>query len=178
MPLIVSFDLGLNDFRIDLSNFFKKYGSLSSVPSGLHAVVGSTNTLKPGVLYVLKNVNDKVNINKLNRLHPYYLLYVDNEGELVFSHLDSKKSLDGMRMLCSGRTEPIQELCDIISNETDEYHKMDKYSELLKKGIGSILNVEEQKKTLSLFSRGGTANTDGAFKGIEDFELVSFLIIN
>ena len=171
-------DLGLNDFRIDLSNFFKKYGSLSSVPSGLHAVVGSTNTLKPGVLYVLKNVNDKVNINKLNRLHPYYLLYVDNEGELVFSHLDSKKSLDGMRMLCSGRTEPIQELCDIISNETDEYHKMDKYSELLKKGIGSILNVEEQKKTLSLFSRGGTANTDGAFKGIEDFELVSFLIIN
>lgn len=171
-------DLGLNDFRIDLSNFFKTYGALSSIPSGLHAVVPATEKLQPGVLFVLKNVNDKVNINKLNRLHPYYLLYVDNEGGLVFNHLDSKKSLDAMRLLCKGRTEAVQELCDVISSQTDDYHNMDKYSELLKKGIGSILNVEEQKRTRTLFNRGGTATSDGRFKGIEDFELVSFLIVS
>ena len=152
---------------IDLSNFFKTYGALSSIPSGLHAVVPATEKLQPGVLFVLKNVNDKVNINKLNRLHPYYLLYVDNEGGLVFNHLDSKKSLDAMRLLCKGRTEAVQELCDVISSQTDDYHNMDKYSELLKKGIGSILNVEEQKRTRTLFNRGGTATSDGRFKGIE-----------
>ncbi len=171
-------DLGLNDFRIDLSNFFKTYGSLSSIPSGLHAVVPNTETLSTGVLFVLKNVNDNVNINKLNRLHPYYILYVDNEGKLVFNHLDSKKSLDAMRLLCKGRTEAVQDLCDKISIKTDDYHNMDDYSELLQTAIETILNVEKEKTVKSLFNRGGTLAVDGTFKGIEDFELISFLIIS
>lgn len=170
-------DLGLNDFRIDLSNFIKEYGELNDIPEGIHAVVEATEILKPGVVFVLKNVNENININKLNRLHPYYLVYMDYEGKLMFSHIDSKKILDAMRMLCKGKKEPIIALCEQINRETDEYHNMTVYSDLLKKSIGSILETEEEKEILSLFKSGGTQVMKDKFKGIEDFKLISFLII-
>lgn len=170
-------DLGLNDFRIDLSNFIKEYGEMSDIPEGIHAIVPSTEILKPGVIYVLKNVNQSININKLNRLHPFYLVYINQDGKLQFNHIDSKKILDAIRMLCKGIKEPITLLCEQINRETDEYHNMSIYSDLLKKSIGSILETEEEKEVLSLFKAGGTNVMKDKFKGIEDFKLISFLIV-
>ncbi|RKQ42901.1 SNF2 family DNA or RNA helicase [Roseivirga pacifica] len=170
-------DLGLNDFRIDLSNYIKEYGELKHIPEGLHAVVPSTPILEPGVAYVLKNVNTTVNIDKLNRLHPYYLVYLTNEGQVFLNHVESKKTLDAMRMLCKGVHEPIQELCAQLSKETDDYYDMSFYSKLLKKSISTILKTEEDKEVLSLFKTGGTTALQDKFKGIEDFKLISFLII-
>lgn len=170
-------DLGLNDFRVDLSNYIKTYGELKHVPEGLHAVVQSTEILSRGVIYVLKNVNTHVNINKLNRLHPFYLVYIKESGELNLSHIESKKILDAVRMLCKGKSEPLENICKTLNDETDEYHQMDFYSNLLKKSIGSILNTEEEKEVLSLFKSGGTTTLKEKFKGIEDFKLVSFLIV-
>ena len=170
-------DLGLNDFRVDLSNFIKTYGELTHIPEGLHGVVSSTETLEQGVIFVLKNVNSSVNINKLNRLHPYYLVYMKNAGELFLNHVESKKILDAMRMLCKGKSEPLSDLCRKLSLETDEYHNMNKYSQLLKQGISTILKTEEEKEVLSLFKSGGTTALKDKFKGIEDFKLISFLIV-
>ena len=170
-------DLGLNDFRIDLSNYFKTFGELDNIPEGLHAIVKATELLKPGVIFVLKNINNDVNINKLNRLHPYYLVYVNETGEVLINHVDSKKILDSMRALCKGITTPITALCEQVNRETDEYHKMDKYSDLLKKSISSILQKEEEKEVLSLFRSGGTSAINNKFSGIEDFKLISFLIV-
>jgi superfamily II DNA or RNA helicase len=170
-------DLGLNDFRVDLTNYIKTYGELSNIPEGLHAVVQATDTLKAGVVFVLKNVNSSVNINKLNRLHPYYLVYIKTNGELHFGHVDSKKILDNMRMLCKGNTEPFVDLCKELSVETDEYHVMDAYSMLLKQSIKTIIHTEEEKDVLSLFTAGGTTALQDKFKGIEDFKLISFLIV-
>jgi hypothetical protein len=170
-------DLGLNDFRVDLTNYIKTYGELSHIPEGLHAVVQATETLKAGVVFVLKNVNSSVNINKLNRLHPYYLVYIKTNGELHFGHVDSKKILDNMRMLCKGHTEPFVDLCKELSAETDEYHVMDAYSMLLKQSIKTIIHTEEEKDVLSLFTAGGTTALQDKFRGIEDFKLISFLIV-
>lgn len=170
-------DLGLNDFRVDLSNYIKLYGELSNIPEGLHAVVPASTLLIPGVVFVLKNVNSSVNINKLNRLHPYYLVYIKNNGELNLNHVESKKVLDAMRMLCKGRSEPLTDLCKELNAETDEYHNMDAYSILLKQSIGSILQTEEEKEVLSLFKAGGTTALKDKLKGIEDFKLISFLIV-
>ena len=170
-------DLGLNDFRVDLSNFIKTYGTLANIPEGLHAVVQSTDILLPGVIFVLKNVNSSVNINKQNRLHPYYLLYIKNSGELYLNHVESKKILDSMRMLCKGKTEPISNLCKALSVETDEYHEMDTYSILLKQSIRTILQNEEEKEILSLFTAHGTTALQEKIKGVEDFLLTSFVIV-
>ena len=170
-------DLGLNDFRIDLSNYIKEYGELKNIPEGLHAVVKSNEMLEPGVIFVLNNVNSDVNINKLNRLHPYYLVYIKNSGELILNHVESKKIMDAMRLLCKGINSPIIELCSKLKEETDDYYEMNKYSELLKKSIGTILDTEEEKEILSLFKSGGTTALQDKIKGIEDFKLVSFLIV-
>lgn len=170
-------DLGLNDFRVDLSNYIKTYGELTNIPEGLHAVVKARETLQPGVIFVLKNVNSSVNINKLNRLHPYYLVYIKDSGDIYLGHVESKKILDAMRMLCKGKNEPLSELCRSLSDETDEYHNMGAYSSLLKQSIGSILRTEEEKEVLSLFKAGGTTALKDKFKGIEDFKLISFLIV-
>lgn len=170
-------DLGLNDFRVDLTNYIKTYGELAHIPEGLHAVVQATETLQTGVIFVLKNVNSSININKLNRLHPYYLVYIKENGELLLNHVESKKILDAMRMFCKGKTVPLTDLCKGLSVETDEYHDMDRYSSLLKQSIGTILRTEEEKEVLSLFKSGGTTALKDKLKGIEDFNLVSFLIV-
>ncbi|MEN5194693.1 helicase-related protein [Sphingobacterium faecium] len=170
-------DLGLNDFRIDLSNFFKSYGKLGNIPEGLHAVVPSGNLLPPGTIFVLKNVHASININKTNRLHPYYLTYIASDGELHLRHVEPKKILDAMRMLCKGITDPLVDLCKVLSNETDEYHVMDMYSRLLKDSIQSIIQAEEENDIQSLFRAGGTTALTDKIKGLEDFQLITFLIV-
>ena len=170
-------DLGLNDFRVDLSNYFKHYGELKDIPEGLHAVVKSTDTLPSGIIYVLKNINSTVNINKLNRLHPYYLVYINREGEIIQGHVESKKILDAFRKLCKGENEPIEALCNQLNKETDDYHDMAFYSDLLKQSISSVLSKEVEKDVKSLFTSGGTTALTEKLKGVEDFKLVSFLIV-
>lgn len=170
-------DLGLNDFRVDLTNYIKSYGEITNIPEGIHAVVKATELLEQGVVFVLKNVNAGVNVNKINRLHPFYLVYIKNNGDLYLNHIDSKKILDVMRILCKGVSIPIEKLCKELIIETDEYHKMDTFSNLLKQSISSILSKEEEKEVRSLFNSGGTTALHDKLKGIEDFKLISFLIV-
>ena len=150
---------------------------MKNIPEGLHAVVQSNSILEAGVIFVLKNINSSVNINKLNRLHPYYLVYMKKSGDLILNHVESKKILDAMRMLCKGISTPIMDICKQLSEETDEYHQMDEYSQLLRQSIGTILRKEEEEEILSLFKSGGTTALNEKIKGIEDFKLVSFLIV-
>jgi SNF2 family DNA or RNA helicase len=170
-------DLGLNDFRIDLSNFMKHYGALQNIPEGLYAVINGHNQFEKGVIFILKNVNTNVNIDKVNRLHPYYLVYLTNEGIPVYTHIESKKILDVLRGLTKGKNAPDEELCKQFSVETDDFRKMDKYSSLLGKAIGFVLQTEQEKDILSLFKSGGTTALRNNIKGIEDFKLISFFII-
>ena len=170
-------DLGLNDFRVDLSNMVKKYGKNRDLPLGLHAVTARSATLQKGVIFVLKNINTNVNIDKLNRLHPYYLVYMKEGGELHLGHVDPKKILDAMRNGSKGITEPLDDLCKKIIDETDDYSNMETYSSLLKQSISTILKKEEETELNSLFKAGGTTALREKIKGMEDFKLISFLII-
>ncbi len=170
-------DLGLNEFRVDLSNYIKEYGELKNIPTGLHAVVEAKDGLERGVIFVLNNINTGVNIDKVNRLHPYYLVYIRQDGEILFNHADAKKILDIIRLLSKGIKEPLIKLCKEFSVETDEYRKMNAYSQLLQKSIASILKTEEAKDILSLFKAGGTTALRDKIKGIEDFKLVSFIVV-
>lgn len=170
-------DLGLNEFRVDLSNYIKTYGPLKNIPEGLHAITQATGSIHKGVIFVLKNVNSQVNIDKMNRLHPFYLVYAQENGEILYSHIESKKVLDIIRLLSKGIKEPLADLCTQFSKETNEYREMDKYSLLLQKSIGSILKTEEEKDVLSLFKAGGTTALKDKLKGIEDFKLISFIVI-
>ncbi len=172
-------DLGLNDFRMDLVNYIKDKGTLEGVPSGMHAVCQKNQALgiEDGVVFVLKNINKGVNIDNTNQLHPFYLVYIKDNGEVLSNHLNVKNTLDIVRSISRGISEPITEVFSVFNQETDDGKKMDKYSELLGASIESILNVKDASDVDSLFSGGGTTALRNTVKGLEDFELVTFLVI-
>ena len=172
-------DLGLNDFRMDLLNYVKDNGDLEHIPNGLHAVASADREigLPPGVIFALRNIHDSVNINQQNRLHPYYLVYISNEGEIVADHTEVKRLLDLVRTSCKGRTEPIPEACVLFNERTDDGRKMDQQSALLSSAIRSMIDVKEEKDLDSLFTGGRTTALMNTIAGLDDFELIAFLVI-
>ena len=118
-----------------------------------------------------------VNIDKKNLLHPFYMVYMANDGTVICNHLQPKRLLDVMRHVCRGKNVPDQELCALINKETADGREMQHYSDLLKKSIDSIVTVKDESDIASLFSMGETSALSGEIKGLDDFELVTFLII-
>ncbi|UMM64706.1 helicase-related protein [Aristophania vespae] len=172
-------DLGLNDFRMDLLNYIKENGDLEHLPNGMHAVVPAQPALGllPGVIFALKNIHDSVNINQQNRLHPYYLVYIGNDGEVVVDHTEVKRLLDLIRMSCKGRPEPIQAVFRPFNERTQDGREMKQCSALLSAAIRSMIEVKEEKDLDSLFSGGHTTALVHMITGLDDFELIAFLVV-
>ena len=170
-------DLGLNEFRLDLLEYIKKHEEIETAPKGLHAVVEHTPETPAGVIFILKNINDSVNIDNRNRIHPFYMVYIGDNGEIVCDYLNPKKLLDTMRILCRGKSEPSAELCRAFNEETDDGCNMREVSELLSEAINSIIDIKEESDIDSLFKQGGTSALLNAVSGLDDFELVCFLVV-
>jgi len=172
-------DLGLNDFRMDLLNYVKEHDDLERMPNGMHAVVPADQDLGlgPGVIFALRNIHDGVNINQQNRLHPYYLIYISNGGEIVADHTEVKRLLDLMRSSCKGVSEPVQAVCRLFNERTDDGRDMSGQSELLSAAIRSMIEVQEEKDIESLFTGGSTTALVNTIAGLDDFELIAFLVI-
>lgn len=167
-------DLGLNDFRMDLISYIKDHPELEKAPFGLHTVTSGESS---GVIYVLKNINKGIDIEKRNRLHPFYMVYISDDGEVITNHLQPKATLDMMRLSCRGRTEPDKALCRSFNKETKDGRDMKKYSGLLENAIESIISVNDESDIESLFSAGETTALTDPTKGLDDFELVCFCVI-
>ncbi len=171
-------DLGLNEFHMDLRELHKKYGDADCAPFGISATAGAIDGEAPaGVIYVLKNINSNVNIDKQNRLHPFYLVYISDSGEVFVDHLNPKSLLDKMRLLCKDKDAPIKDLVSSFNSETENGKKMDKYSELLSDSIRSIMTIKDEKDVASLFKAGGTTALTNQISGLDDFELINFLVV-
>ena len=170
-------DLGLNEFRLDLLTYIKQHPDIEHAPFGMNAVVGETSMAKPGVIYVLKNKNNAINIDHKNLLHPFYMVYISDDGEVICDHLHPKHLLDIMRLLCKGKSDYDRQLCKVFNKETKDGRKMEKYSELLQQAIDSIVQIKEESDIDSLFSLGETTALKGEIKGLDDFELITFLIV-
>lgn len=171
-------DLGLNEFRLDLLDYVKEHGDLDSTPFGLNAVVPATEENPEGVIYVLKNRTSSVNIDNQNRLHPFYMVYISREGEVVTNHLSPKELLDKLRFLCKGKSEPIREAYSLFNKETRDGKNMKEYSNLLGDAIASIISVKEENDTDAFLSGGKVSFAKTTkIKGLEDFELICFLVV-
>lgn len=170
-------DLGLNEFRLDLLAYIKNHGDLEKTPRGLHAVVPKTEGCPEGVIFVLKNVNNSVNIDNQNRIHPFYMVYISTEGEIVCDYLNPKGLLDDVRLLCRGKSEPIKTLCAQFNRETDDGRNMSEMSELLSMAIDSIIDAKADNDIDSLFKSGGTSALMSAVSGLDDFELICFFVV-
>lgn len=170
-------DLGLNEFRLDLLEYVKNHGDMDKKPRGLHAVVPATDELPEGVIFVLKNINKSVNIDNQNRIHPFYMIYIGMDGKIICDYLNPKKLLDDVRLLCRGKSEPVTELCRKFNAETNDGKDMAEFSELLNEAINSIVDTKEENDIDSLFSAGGTSALMSDISGLDDFELICFLVV-
>lgn len=170
-------DLGLNEFRLDLLAYMQDNPNIEHTPFGLHAVVPASEGCPPGVVYVLKNRNNNVNIDRKNRLHPFYLVYISDDSEIVVNHLSPKELLDRLRYLCKGKSSPNKELCKEFNRITRDGKNMQHYSELLSDSIASIIDVKEESD-IDSFLGGATGSLfTEEIKGLDDFELICFLVI-
>ena len=170
-------DLGLNEFRMDLLEYSKNHPDLEHKPYGLHAVVPADQDNPEGVLFILRNINNSVNIDNRNRIHPYYMVYMGEDGDVICDYLNPKKLLDRVRLLCKSRTKPVLSVCERFNQETDDGRNMSNVSLLLNESIGSIIDVKEESDLDSLFSAGGTSALLSDVGGLDDFELVCFLVV-
>ena len=172
-------DLGLNDYRMDLLEYIKVNGNLDYVLNGMHSVVLSDqeNGIEKGTIFVLKNINSSVKIESSNQLHPFYIVYIREDGQVLSNHLSVKNTLDLLRYISKDKKEPLKEAYNKFNDDTNDGSNMSKYSELLNKSIESIISVKEETDIESLFRRGGTTMLQNDIKGLEDFELIAFVVI-
>ena len=170
-------DLGLNEFRLDLLEYIKQHPDIDKTPFGLHSVARATDDTPAGVIYVLKNRSNSVNIDNQNRLHPFYMVYISRDGEVICDHLSPKEMLDKMRFLCKGKTEPIPELYRAFNKETKDGRNMSEFSTLLGDAIASIIEVKEESDIDSFLGGGQMSFLADEIKGLDDFELICFLVV-
>ena len=143
----------------------------------MHAVVAATSDMPSGVIFVLRNVNNGEKIDKQNRLHPFYMVYLSEKGDVVCDHLSAKKMLDIMGRLCKGQTSPNKALCKSFNAETKDGFDMKHYSDMLNKSIQTIINVKEESDVNSIFTYGGSTLGVNNIQGLDDFELICFVVV-
>ncbi|MFG6445862.1 helicase-related protein [Microbacterium sp. P07] len=172
-------DLGLNDFRMDLLAYMNEYGDIATAPRGLHAVIPADPAmgLLPGVIFALKNVNADAAVNRGNRLHPHYLVYVNEEGDVIADHTEAKRLLDLVRAGSRPHDEPVADVTRAFNETTSEGADMSKYSALLTDAIHSMIDVTEERDIDSLFSGGHTTALTQQIAGVDDFELIAFIAV-
>lgn len=170
-------DLGLNEFRLDLLDYIKQHPDIDKTPYGLSAVAPAGEDTPPGVIYILKNRSNSVNIDNQNRLHPFYMVYISETGEVICDHLSPKNMLDKMRFLCKGKTEPIPELYQSFNRETRDGRNMNQYSKLLGEAIASIIEVKDESDIDGFLGGGQVSFLNNEIRGLDDFELICFLVI-
>lgn len=170
-------DLGLNEFRLDLLANLKEHPNMDLTPFGMSAVVSASELVEPGVIYVLKNKNNGVNIDHSNLLHPFYMVYISHTGTVICDHLSPKKLLDKMRYACKDKTVPDMALCKQFNKETRDGKYMRHYSDLLQSAIESIVTVKEESDMDDFLNGVHGDLFAGEIQGLDDFELICFLVI-
>ena len=170
-------DLGLEDFRMDLLAYLEQHPKLADMPQGLQAVVEAGEEEPAGAIFLLKNIANKTNLSKKNRLHPYYLVYVDSQGETVYSVADTKALLEHIRYITKGKNRPETELVDQYNQVTNDGVNMAHYSSLLQSSLDSLVESDETSFIDSLFATGVTDFLNTGLEGSDDFELLAFFTV-
>lgn len=177
-------DLTLNDFRMDLSAFMKEHlHELETAPTGLFAAATLDHALKleglpSGVVFCLKNVGKPVRNDDGYALAPYYLTYVSDDAQICLSFTQSKKVLDVLKKHGLGKRAVDKSAVGRMTAKTKNGRDMTHYRTLLEAAVASVVGKSEEKGVESLFSRGGTNLTKDSFQGMEDFEVVSYMVVN
>lgn len=173
----------LDDFRMELASYIEaNRDKLEEAPFGLYAVVpphAEYQTIKPGIIYCLKQRADAAGNEAVNPLQPFFLVYIRDDGEVRYNFTAPKQVLEIFRAVCQGQTEPNAKLCELFDDETAHGQDMSRYSGLLDKAVAAIAAQFGRKNAGNLFmGRGGKlVGNQAAVKNTTDFELITWLVI-
>lgn len=175
-------DLTLDDFIMSLDRYMNEHPNVvEKYPTGIHSITNIPTKLQdscvPGVIYCLKQKKHSSSIEGATSLYPYFLVYVRDDGTIHITNTNPKNILDNYKALCETKNAPIEDLVKIFNKETRNGTQMKKYTELLEKAIYDIKGIVEQKGIQSLFSLGKSTFLEDTVSGLNDFELVSFLVV-
>lgn len=176
-------DLTMNDFKMDLSEYMKtNKDELEKSQTWIYAITkldwSNLEWVNPWVIYVLKQLSkSQVKPDETNPLSPYYIVYIENDWTVKYSFLQAKTTLDIFKKLSSWFDEVIYDLVNLFNKETNDWKNMKVYSNLLEQVIGSIVWEKKEKEINSIFSLWTSTLADTKIPWLEDFELISFLII-
>ena len=176
-------DLTLNDFRIDLAGYLRaNKGRLDALPLGTYAVTEALgdgeNPIPPGVIFCLRAVGDAALAvaEPGYPLAPHYVVHVGDDGEVLLPYTQAKQVLDRLKKLGLGYDRPDEEAYKQFDKATRSGRDMEPYRKLLARAIGTLVGKREERAVASLFQMGGTHAMKGEFAGINDFEVVAFLV--
>lgn len=180
-------DLGLNDFRMDLLGYLEQNPKLPRLPKGLHAVVPACpqNGLPVGVIFALQvqeyphtNLANRQNAHfHTNRLYPYFLVYINEKGEIINDYSQCKILLDKARKASRQFDTPLPSVYEKFNELTKDGKNMTHYSDLLDQAVASIQTIKSQKDIDSLFASSTTSALVHDVSGIDDFELIGFIVL-
>ncbi|WP_249030223.1 helicase-related protein [Tannockella kyphosi] len=166
-------DLNMNEYLHELSSYISNHAELKKVPNGIYSVTDGENH---GVLLCFKHSNLSDKPKSDSSLYPYYTIYISNDGEILYGNSQAREVLKVFRKLCYGKSQPMKEYFDKFLNRTSHTNNMSFYSDLLNKAVKSIKGVEEEKAISMSFDFGGFNNAF-ADDTTDDFELISFLVV-
>jgi ERCC4-related helicase/menaquinone-dependent protoporphyrinogen IX oxidase len=175
-------DMTLNDFRMDLMEYLKEHKELlESSPLALFSVVSNDSAylkekIGTGTIYCLKYLGEEMSQTHYS-LEPYYLVFVDEAHDVKYGYSHAKAILDIYKKLCLGNRSVVKEAVELFEKQTNNHEDMSHFREGLQLAIESIIGKKEESGLDSLFSRGGTTITSSSFDGMEEFELISYLVI-
>jgi len=165
-------DLNMNDYLFELVQYVKNTPEIKKVPKGIYSVVDSDTK---GVLFCFKHTNIMDKPDSDSSLYPYYLIYINNENEIIYGNLKARETLKEFRSLCIGKNIVNSSQNSAFLSRTKDGKDMKFYSKLLTKAVESIQGEESGKAQQTVFDFGGF-NNPFADEGADDFELVSFLV--
>ena len=177
-------DLTLNDFRIDLSGFTKEHpGQLEQLSFGTVAVTTANDSgdpaIPPGIIFCLRAEGPAAAkyAEPSYPLAPYYLVHIGEDGSVLLSYTQAKQVLDRLKRLCISRDLSDPQICARYDKITKDGKEMSSAQELLAKAVVSVAGKKEEHAVASLFTPGGTHAMKGEFQGINDFEVIAFVVI-
>ena len=182
-------DFTLDDFIMELMGYLEaNRKALEDAPNGLYAVVPAPAghaIIQPGVIFCLEQRLDKekklaVAEQKVNPLHPYFLVYVRNDGEVRYNFTHAKQTLEMFRLLAGSHSEPLEALCTLFNQETCEGADMSHYDELVKKAVTEIRGRFSQRNLRQGLQGGREGKLVGSARqveGVDSFDLITWLVI-
>jgi hypothetical protein len=174
-------DLTLTNFRIDLAEYVRaNAGALEALPLGTMAVTTTTETeIPPGIIFCLRAEGAAATraFESGYSLAPHYLVHVGDDGTVLLPFPQAKQALDRLKRLCVGRDLPDAAACARFDKATKQGEDMRHAQRLLAAAVSSAVGKTEERAVASLFTSGGTHALAGEFAGMDDFEVVAFLVI-